>query len=125
MIDDDPNVYQLIEIALRGMDQYQLAYANGGFEGLEKLNKLLPDAVILDLLMPDLDGFSVLETMQGDAALRQTPVIVLTAADLTIEQRERLEKNKQEILKKDEFKSRNVITVLENALRELEREPEE
>ncbi len=63
--------------------------------------------------------------MQGDAALRQTPVIVLTAADLTIEQRERLEKNKQEILKKDEFKSRNLITVLENALRELEREPED
>ena len=125
VIDDDPKVFQLVEIALRDLEQFQLSYANGGFEGLDKLKKLHPDAVILDLLMPDLDGFSVLETMQGDPELRETPVIILTAAELTNDQRDRLEKSKQEVLRKDEFRSKHLISVLENALQELEVEPKE
>ncbi|MBN2043674.1 MAG: response regulator [Anaerolineales bacterium] len=120
VIDDDPDVFQLVEVALRDFPRYQLYYANGGFEGLDKLKKILPDAVVLDIMMPDLDGFSILETMQGDPDLRSTPVIILTAADLTIEQREKLEMNKREVLSKDEFKSRQLINFLENALIELE-----
>lgn len=125
VIDDDPNVFQLVEIALRDFERYHLHYANGGFQGLDKLKSLKPDAVILDLMMPDLDGFSILETMQGDADLRRTPVIILTAAELTPEQREILEKNKKEVLNKDNFKSKHLITFLENALTELEAAPKE
>ena len=66
VIDDDPNVFQLVEIALRDLTNFKLYYAHGGFEGLDKLNKMQPDAVILDIMMPDLDGFSILETMQGE-----------------------------------------------------------
>ena len=120
VIDDDPNVFQLVEIALRDSHQYKLYYANGGFEGLDKLKKLHPDAVILDIMMPDLDGFSILETMQGDPKLRKTPVIILTAADLTVEQRQKLEMNKREVLSKDDFKSKQLINFLENSLVELE-----
>jgi len=119
VIDDDPNVFQLIQIALKGETRYQLIFANGGFAGLEKLKESKPDGVILDLLMPDLDGFSILETMQGDPLLRNIPVIILTAADLTAEDRARLNQNKREILMKDNFKSKQLINFLENALHQL------
>ena len=120
VIDDDPNVFQLIEIALRNEAGYKLEFANGGFAGLEKLQKTPPDAIILDLMMPDLDGFSILETMQGDPNLRHLPVIVLTAADLNKEDRQRLEQNKRAVLRKDEFKTHHLIDFLENALQLLE-----
>jgi CheY-like chemotaxis protein len=69
--------------------------------------------------MPDLDGFSILETMQGDPLLRNIPVIILTAADLSAEDRARLNQNKREILMKDNFKSKQLINFLENALSQL------
>jgi CheY-like chemotaxis protein len=119
VIDDDPNVFQLIELALRNEAGYQLKYANGGFTGLEMLKDNQPSAIILDLMMPDLDGFSILETMQGDPLLRGIPVIILTAADLTAEQREQIEKSKREVLKKDVFKGDQLISILENALENL------
>jgi CheY-like chemotaxis protein len=119
VIDDDPNVFQLVEIALRNETGYQLTFANGGFAGLERLKEQKPDGIILDLMMPDLDGFSILETMQGDSQLRNIPVIILTAADLTLEERMRLEQNKREILEKENFKSNQLINFLENALSEL------
>jgi CheY-like chemotaxis protein len=120
VIDDDPNVFQLIEIALRNETGYVLDYANGGFAGLEKLQAKPPDAIILDLIMPDLDGFSILETMQGDSNLRHIPVIILTAADLTEDARKKLEENKRSVLKKDEFRTNQLIDFLENALQLLQ-----
>jgi CheY-like chemotaxis protein len=119
VIDDDPNVFQLIEIALQNEAGYQLKYANGGFAGLEILKDSQPSAIILDLMMPDLDGFSILETMQGDPMLRNIPVIILTAADLTAEQREQIAKSKREVLKKDVFRGDQLISILENALESL------
>ena len=119
VIDDDPNVFQLVEIALRNEAGYILKYANGGFAGLEILEKTEPAAVILDLMMPDLDGFSILETMQGDPRLRNIPVIILTAADLTIEENEKIISTKREVLKKDLFKGEQLINILENALMNL------
>ena len=122
VIDDDPNVFQLVEIALRNEAGYRLKYANGGFAGLEILKESQPSAIILDLMMPDLDGFSILETMQGDPLLRTIPVIILTAADLTEEERERIAKSKREVLKKDVFKGEQLISILENALNDLSAE---
>jgi CheY-like chemotaxis protein len=119
VIDDDPQVFQLIEIALRNELQYHLVYANGGFAGLDYLNNHKPDAIILDLIMPDLNGFSILETMQGNTAQRDIPVIILTAADLSAEERQKLEKNKREVFIKNHFQDGQLIDYLENALQRL------
>ena len=124
VIDDDPNVYQLIEIALRDLPRYNLSYANGGFAGLDKLKSTPPEAVILDLMMPDLDGFSILETMQGDPALRKIPVIILTAAELSTEQRETLINAKQQVLYKQDFKGQQLINFLEDSLKDLDSQNE-
>ena len=125
VIDDDPKAFQLIEIALRDKPFYRLSYANGGFKGLELMKTRRPDALILDLIMPDLDGFSILETMQGDPELRKIPVIILTAVDLNTEEREQIEKYKREVLKKDAFKGDDLISFIESALDKIENDTQQ
>ncbi len=125
VVDDDPNVFQLVEIALRDETQYQLSYANGGFAGIERIKHKPPHVIILDLMMPDLDGFSILETMQGEPHLRDIPVIILTAADLGPEERKTLANLRKEVLKKDEFKSEQLIDHLDHALQELHQQTKE
>jgi signal transduction histidine kinase/CheY-like chemotaxis protein len=124
VIDDDPDVLQLIKATLRDEPTYRLQYANGGFSGLELMKERKPDALILDLIMPDLDGFSILETMQGDSDLRTIPVIILTAADLTIEERMQIERYKRSFLQKTTFRGDDLIDFLENALDKIENESE-
>jgi CheY-like chemotaxis protein len=124
VIDDDPDVLQLIKATLRDEPTYRLQYANGGFSGLELMKERKPDALILDLIMPDLDGFSILETMQGDSDLRTIPVIILTAADLTIEERMQIERYKRSFLQKTTFRRDDLIDFLENALDKIENESE-
>ena len=124
VIDDDPDVLQLIKATLRDESNYRIQYANGGFNGLEKMKERRPDALILDLIMPDLDGFSILETMQGDQDLRSIPVIILTAADLSIEERMQIEKYKRNFLQKGSFRGDDLITFLENALDKIENQGE-
>ena len=125
VIDDDPKALQLVEIALRDKPLYRLTYANGGFKGLELMKERRPDALILDLIMPDLDGFSILETMQGDPELRKIPVIILTAVDLNTEEREQIEKYKREVLKKDAFKGDDLISFIESALDKIENDTQQ
>jgi len=122
IVDDDPDVMQLVKIALRDEPSYRIQYANGGFRGLEMMKERKPDALILDLIMPDLDGFSILETMQGESDLRAIPVIILTAADLTTEERQQLEKHKRNFLPKEAFSGDELITFLETALDKIEKD---
>jgi DNA-binding response OmpR family regulator len=59
--------------------------ANGGLEGLEKIQEKKPDLVLLDLMMPDMDGWEVYQRMKSDEALREIPVIVVTAKAQSID----------------------------------------
>jgi len=59
--------------------------ANGGLEGLEKVQKRKPDLVLLDLMMPDMDGWEVYQRMKSDEELRDIPVIVVTAKAQSID----------------------------------------
>ncbi len=125
VIDDDPGIFPVIQLALQNEDQYQLTFAQGGFAGLEALKNNQPDALILDLMMPDLDGFSILETMQGDSALRKIPTIVLTAADLSSEQRAKIDQTHWELLTKGNLNENRLINYLENALSQISTPPKE
>jgi len=69
---------------------YTVALADGGVSGLQKIREIKPQLVVLDLMMPDMDGFTVFEQMKRDDEMRNVPVIVLTAlkeADLKPEKR--------------------------------------
>lgn len=80
-IEDEPDMISLIKLALE-RHQVNLIGALGGREGLEKVREVRPDLVLLDLMMPDVNGAEVLEHLKADENLRDIPVIILTVLDL-------------------------------------------
>ncbi len=77
-VEDDPEMIDLIRLIL-ARQGYDVIGANGGREGLETIRKTLPDLVLLDLMMPDMDGWEVYQQMRDNEATRHIPVIVVTA----------------------------------------------
>ena len=76
--DDKPEVLELVRVSLEGED-YQIIDASDGKEALEKIKKEKPDIVLLDIVMPKVDGFEVLSQLKKDIKLKEIPVIMLTA----------------------------------------------
>jgi len=82
VIDDDPMQRDLMQRYLR-KEGFTVRTAKGGVEGLELARQLLPAAITLDVMMPDMDGWSVLSTLKEDETLREIPIIMLTMVDDT------------------------------------------
>jgi PAS domain S-box-containing protein len=80
VIDDDPNVRELMRRTLV-RDGFRVEAAAGGDEGLRLARELRPDAITLDVMMPGIDGWTVLSTLKSDSLLAEIPVIVVTIVD--------------------------------------------
>ena len=83
-IEDEPEMIDLIRLILvrRG---FEVSGATGGKEGLSAVRENLPDLVLLDLMMPDMDGWEVYQQMKADESTRHIPVIVVTARAQSID----------------------------------------
>jgi signal transduction histidine kinase/CheY-like chemotaxis protein len=80
VVDDDPTVHDVLS-AMLAKEGYDLLHANDGAEALELMRTSSPDIVTLDVMMPKVDGWSVLGKMKSDSALAHIPVIMLTIVD--------------------------------------------
>jgi CheY-like chemotaxis protein len=80
VIDDDPTARELISHRLEA-EGFSVVTATGGLEGLKRAKELRPRAITLDVMMPDLDGWSVLAALRQDAQLSEIPVIMVTILD--------------------------------------------
>ncbi|MDP3853102.1 response regulator transcription factor [Phenylobacterium sp.] len=78
VVEDEPMVLELITTRL-GLAGYQTFYGRDGYEALARINDVRPNAMILDINMPRLDGFDVLRHMKVSGQLARVPVMVLTA----------------------------------------------
>ena len=78
IIDDDDIVARTIERCLRGKE-FQVNMANSGVAGLKAAHRKIPDLVILDVIMPGMDGFTVCKEMREDPILKDVPILFLTA----------------------------------------------
>jgi threonine synthase len=103
IIEDDPDARRLLRRVLQARGEYQIFEAAGGREGLELVRQHKPDLVLLDLMMPEVDGFEVLETIRGDEDLAATRIIVITAKSLTANERRRLSGQIELLLEKGSF----------------------
>jgi len=83
-IEDEPEMVDLIRLILNRRG-FVVRGATGGIEGLEMIRKELPDLVLLDLMMPDMDGWEVYQQMKADEKTRHIPVIVVTAKAQSID----------------------------------------
>ena len=80
IVDDEPAGRQTLESILEGQG-YRLEMAENGLEALEKAGQLLPDVILLDVMMPGMDGFEVCRRIRSNPALAEIPIIFLTALD--------------------------------------------
>ena len=78
VVDDEPNIVCLLEARLRA-NGYEVLTATRGQEGLDKCKQYKPGAVILDILMPDMDGSEVAASIREDPSISHIPIIFLTA----------------------------------------------
>jgi two-component system alkaline phosphatase synthesis response regulator PhoP len=78
VVDDDPDLVESVTISLEKKN-YIVIPAYGGIEGLEKAKKEKPDAIILDVMMPDKNGYEVCKELKADPVCQDIPILLLTA----------------------------------------------
>lgn len=83
-IEDEQEMIDLVRLIL-GRKGFQVIGANGGVEGLEIVRKEHPDLILLDLMMPDMDGWEVYQQIKADEELKEIPVVVVTAKAQSID----------------------------------------
>jgi len=83
-IEDDPEMIDLIRLILKRRN-YTVQGAEGGQAGLQAVRESLPDLVLLDLMMPDMDGWDVYQQLKADQSTSQIPVIIVTARAQSID----------------------------------------
>jgi CheY-like chemotaxis protein len=117
IIDDDPNDLRLIGKMLTDDGRYRPTLAEGGTNGWALISSgKPPHAVILDLYMPDLNGFKILENMRNDEKLRDIPVIVISGMELSPEQKKQLDEFGQRLFSKGSFTEKELLTTLQRSL---------
>lgn len=79
VVDDEPNNLQLVNQILH--DQYQLSFANSGSQAIKLAKKMEPNLILLDIMMPEMDGYETCERLKSDPDTADIPVIFLTALD--------------------------------------------
>jgi PAS domain S-box-containing protein len=99
VVDDLPDNRALLRSALEG-DGWTVEEAGNGLEALERLEHRRPDAILLDLMMPEMDGIAFVERLRSSERNRSIPVLVVTAKDITPVDRQRLSGGVQAIMQK-------------------------
>ena len=111
VVDDDPAACELMRATLEAMD-IDVSTAPGGAPALEQLSRGLPDAVVLDLMMPGMDGFEVLARLQGHPTWSRLPVFIWTSLILTDEEHATLARSARAVLAKGDGQLDAVLQAL-------------
>ncbi len=115
VVDDDVSVRRLVVETLQESD-LRFGEAGDGEEALAAIAGERPDAIVLDLMLPKLDGFAVLERLHADPELRLIPVIVLTGRRLSATERRDLRARTVSLLEKSSYSAKELRTLIERAL---------
>jgi adenylate cyclase len=117
VVDDDPNVADLVRQSLEDQP-YRIDVAEDGLAALEAIATQRPDVLLLDLLMPRMDGFEVIASLQKDPERRDIPVIVLTAKTLTRQEKRLLNEHALAVIQKGALDRDSLMAELKQVLPE-------
>ncbi len=122
LVDDNDDDALLIRRFLESRKNYRVFHARDGWEGLSMARQRLPDLIMMDLIMPGMDGFGLVEELKLDPRTKDIPVIVVSAKDITPEERKRLNGHIEAIYQKGSLPTRKfvdqVIHVIEDKIDE-------
>ncbi len=118
LIDDNADDALLIRRLLEGRKNYRMYHAKDGWDGLAMARQILPDLIISDLTMPGMDGFGLIEELKLNPRTKDIPVVVVSAKDITPDERKRLNGHIEAVYQKGSLPARKfvdqVIHVLED-----------
>jgi threonine synthase len=103
VVDDTAEARRLIRRILQSQGDFEIYEATNGREAIELVSRELPDLVILDLMMPEVNGFAVLDELRSKPETANIPVIVATAKELTVDEKSRLQGQIQSLMLKGDF----------------------
>jgi CheY-like chemotaxis protein len=115
IIEDDPETRDLLRRAVEKQG-WEVVEAENGRVGLERVAHQAPGVILLDLMMPEMDGFTFMEELRRRPEGRRIPVIVVTAKDLTEEDRRRLNGSVVQILAKGGYTTRELLDEIQKLL---------
>jgi CheY-like chemotaxis protein len=115
VVDDDPKSVEILGAFLKAAGG-RVVEAFGGREAIKQALSLQPDLIILDLMMPDVSGFDVVEALKANDATVTIPIIVVTAKVLTAEDRAMLDRHVVRLLEKAEFSGGGILVEVRRAL---------
>jgi signal transduction histidine kinase len=114
VVDDEPDQVELISKILQE-EGYQIAKAYDGEEAIESVKRAQPDLIILDLMMPNVNGFDVIEYLKKGKNTKEIPIIVITGKELTRKQIQALNDRVERIVKKGILGMEEILEVVKNA----------
>jgi threonine synthase len=109
LIDDNDDDALLIRRLLEGRKAYRVFHARDGWEGLAQARQKLPDLIVTDLMMPGIDGFGLVEELKLDPRTKNIPVVVVSAKDITPEERKRLNGHIEAVYQKSSLPPRKFV----------------
>jgi threonine synthase len=109
IMEDDPQARLLLRRILQTRGEYRIFEAVDGISGLDMVRRERPDVILMDLMMPGMDGFEVLEALKSDKQLSDVPVIVVSAKELTPAERERLSSQTDMLMQKGDFTDEELL----------------
>lgn len=120
LVEDDPAQRTSIQSMLESQ-QWLVTEAHNGRAALERLSTEIPDVILLDLMMPEMDGFQLVTALREKPEWRRIPVIVITALDLTAADRKRLNSGVEGILSKNSFEPSLLVQAVRQAVANAQR----
>jgi CheY-like chemotaxis protein len=121
IIDDSADDLRLIERIISAKNAYQPILAQGGEQGWKMITQKKPHAIILDLFMPDIDGFEIMERLKTSSDLREIPVLVISGAELSDEEKQKLQNLGKVMLQKGMLEQEQLFEYLEKSLNRLKK----
>ncbi|MBV6391609.1 MAG: Tryptophan synthase beta chain [Anaerolineales bacterium] len=116
LVDDNSDDALLIRRLLEGRKNYRVYHAKDGWEGLSIARQKLPDLIVSDLTMPGIDGFGLVEELKLDPRTKDIPVVVVSAKDITIEERNRLNGHIEALYQKGSLPTRKFVDKVINVI---------
>ena len=114
-IEDERSMIDLVYQALKLLG-YKVVGAVSGKQGMGLIQQRLPDLLLLDLMMPGIDGFTIVEAMKADTILKEIPIVVITAKELSTIEWQRLNGKIKALLQKGSFMDDDLLNDIRQAL---------
>jgi len=119
LVDDNSDDALLIRRLLEGRKSYRVYHAKDGWEGLAMARQKLPDLIVSDLTMPGMDGFGLVEELKLDPRTKEIPIVVVSAKDITDEERKRLNGHIEAVYQKGSLPTRKFVDQVIQVIEEV------